>query len=381
LLLLEIRDRAVFDHTLPTLQTRLEQRYGHSWAQTTYLGVTLRYNSQSIANTHLAWGSYGGWLVVGIGDGAIRQGIDVWRGTTPALQQNARWTKAVAALPADRIMFFTLHPANVLSDTTVVGSLSATDTELRIEMIATPGSATKQQFFQAFKESLTPLNQQILTKLPTGTFAALLVSNPGRWLPGIKALVPPLCPPLARLEVMAALRAVTPALDGFAGEFAVTEHWTKAKGFGLLALYNATNRWRADMQVYRMTDILASCGLTVEEKDGIDYLRLPNGANYCWTAEDHVFRFTDDAALLSPTGQATLPLPAETKGADIVLLANLEGIPPAPDWPRQVLRADLHVLGYCAIAPDGANAHAVLTMQTAEAGKLALEAVLLALNE
>jgi hypothetical protein len=381
LLLLEIRDRATYEQTLPSLQTRLEQHLGKSWAQTSYQGVTLRYDSQSVTNIHLAWGSYGGWLVMGIGDGAIRQGIDVWRGTIPTLLQNTRWTKAVAALPADRVVLFTLHPANVLSDTTVVGSLSATDTELRFELIATPGSTAKQQLFQAFKESLTPLDHTLLTKLPAGTFAALLVSNPGRWLPGIKALLPPMCPPSARLEVMAALRAVTPALDGFAGEIAVTEHWTKPNGFGLLALYKATSRWRADLQVDRITDILASRGLTVEEKDGIAYLRLPGSASYCWTAKDDLFRFTDDAAQLSATGQTTLSLPAETKDADIVFFANLVSIPPAPDWPLQSLCSDLRVLGYGAIAPDGANAHAVLSLQTATPGKLALEAALLALRE
>lgn len=358
LLLLEILDRTAFAKTLPALQVKLEKRFGAVWAQTSYDNISLRYSSLPVSNTHLAWGVYGGWLAVGIGDGVIRYGIDVWNGKIPALQQNTDWVKATAALPTARDLCFTLHPAGELSDTLVVGSMSATASGRRIDVIAVPTTPAKCLLLQTFKESLTPLKAKMLEKLPAGAFAALLISNPGKWLPVVKqTLLSPVRATLPRLGIAVALRALTPILSGCAGEMAVTESWSKAKGFNLFTLYDARGPYRADMQVERLTNIFAERGFTVEEKKEISYLRLPGGDGYCWTTDDHFVRFADDPALLPDTGKTTLSLPPETKGADAVLLANLDGIPVGPashTW------SGVNLLGYCTIAPDGANAHAVL---------------------
>ncbi len=361
LLLLEILDRTAFTNTLPVLQAKLEKHFGTDWAATSYQNIPLRYSSLPVTNTHLAWGVYGGWLAIGIGDGVIRAGIDVCNGKIPSLQQNADWVKATAALPAARDLFVTLHPAGELNDTLVVCSLSGTASERRIDVIATPLSAEKRLLLRTFKASLTPLNEKMLEKLPTGSCAALLISNPGKWLPVIKQeVLSRIRAPLPRLGIAVALRTLTPILSGCAGELALTESWTKTHGFNLFTLYDARGPYRAYSQVNRLTDIFADRGYTVEEKKDISYLHLPTGDQYCWTTDDHFVRFASDPALLPSTGQASLLLPPETKGADAVLLANLADIPvgTAPN-----VYSGINLLGYCTIAPDGATAHAVLQVR------------------
>ena len=414
LLVLEIRDQAAFAKVLPSLQSHIEMLTGQKWTATSYAGVSLRYANFGEGAPSVAWGQYGGWLVIGVGQGTVRRGIDAWKGTAPALADNAAWMKSLAQLPAKPLVFFgmngtayakfmktlmatmptmpgvtpTTFPTALYDGLIAAGTLTESEKGLRIEAVGSVGPALLPQY-QALKHGLIPIDGKALAQLPAGTFAALLLANPGKWVAMEQGMLQTtldagMMKQLAdMLQISPELqKQLTPALallGNLSGQFGLAGTWTLDGGFGLVAVGETPTAEKASALTGLVTDLLKKVvpQYPVQVKDGVASLPVIPLAdtlnlNACWTAQDVWFKCASDPRWLGGAAQPILQLPAEAAGADTVFLADLGFLTPLlaqeevrngksawVDALRGMKLDKIQIAGYSTISDDGASMHEV----------------------
>ncbi len=428
LLLLEIRDQTAFDKALPLLQTKLEALADLKWTTTTYTGVDLRY-APIPGGTSLAWGQFGGWLVIGVGDGAIRQGIDVWKGNVPALSENAGWAKMSADVPTPRGCMFCLQGdalaklldaalgaktvnTAALQGLDVFGSMTELADSARIELCSTHAATAQRQQLVAFKGTLTPPDEKALTQFPRGAIATLLSSNPGAWLDAVQHTLLGFAVDAddqqSMKDIFTPLQPLFPLLHAVSGAFGVSAHWTKENGFGLAAAGNTGNTMQAKLQVLLLSEfvktLMPDLPMPLEVKDDVvsvtKEMELNNDTLHlkaCWMAKDGWLIVASAPEWITAPAIADIMLPTPAQGADCALMADLGFVTTLKEQLEAhmllenifghdgggeyrelsqmvfMMTEALHLLGldgiklqgYARIADDGANCHAVLELQHA----------------
>lgn len=376
LLLAEIRDQAAFNKSLPLLQTKLEQLSGMKfrkinltnpawplqtnlekasdtkWTATSYAGVDLRYATIDDGSS-VAWGQFGGWLVVSHGEGAIRKAIDAWKGTAPALSDNGDWAKAVAGMPDTMCCLFNLNGDalakmldTALGDTvvnttmlrglSVLGSMTENDDYADIELSGTSVSAAQRKQLFALKASLTPVSGKTTEQLPRGAFAELLTSNPGEWADALEQLLTSFAADAddkqSIKEDFSPIRPLWPLLHACSGALGVSANWTREKGCGLTAVGDTGNIMQAKLQVLQASAFFNTLNpdtpTPLEVKDEV--VSLPKEAELTdetlhmkpsWMAKDGWFKFATAPEWMN--GAGVMIIPPAALGADCALIADL----------------------------------------------------------
>lgn len=408
LFMLEIRDQASFNKVFPSLSTKIEALSTLKWMTTTHEGVSLTYADPSNDGNTVAWGQYGGWLVIGIGGGTIRKSINAWKGTAPALADNADWTKAVAQLPARPVVFCGANGTQLADMLTSVmpmmgaagkpsteqlkglismGAMSDGDNGLRFEGIDVYGPAMRKTM-QEVKQALLPVDDKALSQLPPGTFVALLASNPAKIKEYALQQIANFSPTAEdKKKIDDFLKQAKPVLDlleNCTGQFAVAGSWSIDHGFGAATVLDTASADKAAGMVPALAAFLKATlpQLPVELKDGVASLpEIPEAQKadlhlkFCWTSKDSWFHLASAPELLNGGGQTTLTLPAEAKGASDVFLADMGFALPfltqleqklgKNAWIDALLAMNLdkvQIVGYTTIADDGSTAHGAFTL-------------------
>ena len=405
LLLLEIHDPAAFQQALPRMQTSLEKLSDLKWTPTSYSGIALRYATPA-QGPSVAWGQIGGWLTLGIGEGATRQCIDAWKGKTPTLSENAAWAKAVDQLPAKQQSFFSLNGnalAKSLSEEAdtkqalnsatlkglmLVGSASEAEQSGQFDLLCTIASAEQQQQLKAYKATLTPVDGSAAAQLPVGAFATLLTSNPGALVVLVKqALIGLILDPDTKqgiAETFTQIKQELGMLNTITGPFALAGSWYKEQGFGL-SIAGRTPDAAMASKLYTLltTYAKAAARQTIDVHDGVASLPTETPANrwlplqWSWTAKDAWLKVATTPAYLSGNTRALATLPEQARGADAVFTADLGFLSALMDAEEANGKDDtmqgirlmgldkLQMTGYARIADDGSCWHGVLEMHNA----------------
>ena len=419
LLLLEIRDPHAFQQVQPRLQAKLERLSLLNWRAETYAGIPLR-TAMLTPRTTCAWGQLGGWLVLGLGEGAICQGIDACQGTAPSLADNTAWAKAVAALPTQRESFFSLNGDALAKgiaaltdaiDTTslrgmmLLGCMAQHGQTARFDISCTIGSAELRARLQALKGVLTPVDGKVLAQLPPGVFATLLISNPGKCADFLKqSLLACVAHPADKQwieELCTQAQPLLQVLNNCPGACGAAACWTKEQGFGATLLGETPSAAQAKNRVLLFTDYLKTVpGLHIAQAEGIaslpemrldPMLRL----QLCWAAQDAWFKCGAAPAWVHGAGTGAMKLPLEASGADGVLQADVSFLAPLLGQLEERLLMDpletfnksghhiaqfgimgitalrlldldqVHMFGYARLAGDGASCHVALEVNHA----------------
>lgn len=418
LLLLEIRDPVAFQQALPLLQTQLERLSGRKWSDVSYEGIDLRYATTG-GDLSVAWGQVGGWLAIGIGDGAIRKGIDAWMGKTPTLAENAAWAKCTAAFPPQGKLLWSLNGdalAKIIADSptgkmfnaaalqgiTMVASKVETADTARFDVTCAITSAERQQQLRALKAALTPVDGTASAQLPPGAFAAMFSSNPAKYADYYKQqwLSAFTTDPATKEQLEAGFAFAQPLLQILAacsGPSAAAACWTPEQGFGLALVNETPSAAQASTLVTLLSAFAKTIGhMSVTVTDGVSSLPEKTGDNdglrlqVCWTAKDAWIKCATAPAWLA--GSAGMQLPPESLGADGVFVANLRFLASLREQLETRMLVDdmasigerspqmtpahagvlaitalrllgldkMQMVGYSRIADDGASTHAVL---------------------
>jgi hypothetical protein len=414
LLLLEIRNREAFNAILPGLSTKLEALTGSKWLPTNADGVSLRYADPNHDGNTVAWGQFGGWLVIGVGGGAIRESIEAWKGKIPALADNAAWAKSVAQLPNRPVLFGGVNGTPLVgllnSVTPMMGvkpmdsaemanqiaqlkgmisiaALTDADDGLRGESIECYGPALQAIMANARKGFL-PIDETALAQLPAGTFAACLTSNLAKMKESLlQTLAKTTLPAGSKKELNDFLQHNKAALDLLnhcTGAFGFAGAWTAEHGFGLAAISETPTPEKATGMVNALSAYLTATfpKLPISVQDGVASLPDIPGLEQagwqlqiCWTAKKAWFRAASNPTLLHSAGQTTLQLPPEAAGASDVFLADMGFLAPFLTqlkttneknvWIDALLGMGLdkvQIVGYSTIAEDGSSAHSVCAL-------------------
>lgn len=411
--LVEIRDQAAFAQALPLLQPNMEKLSELKWTTDTYKGVDVHYGLTDPAHPSAAWGQVGGWLVVGIGEGALQKTIDTWKGKTPALADNAAWLAALKGLPVKRSCLFSLNGdalAKIIDDHArnfngitpaplrgvfVVGSTSETDTAEQIDVIKTFASPDQQRQILAFKKSLTPIDRKALTQLPANTFAELLISNPGALVAFVKQTLLGFMAGADGKQMIetkfAQIQPVLQLLNTVSGAFAIAGSWSKETGFGISAVgETADAATAAKLFTLFTTYVRANQQQEVDVQDGVASLPAETPANpmlpleWSWAVKNAWIKLGTTPLLINTNGLADAKLPPQALGADCVFLADLGFLTALLDQfeaqggknevingIRMLAFDKLKIIGYSRIADDGSSAHAVLELHNANGAPMA----------
>jgi len=345
LLLLEIRKQAAWQHTLPLLHSAFDKLTGLTSTTTSYAGVKLH------TVPVLAWGQFGGWLVLGMGDSAIQHSIDAWQGKIPSLFANTATSKLMENLPTRHNGFFCVNGDSLakllayfpyatkfnfsaLQGAMLVGSLSDNAQGERIELIAYISSATQRQQLKALRDALTPVASTTLAQLPQGAFAEWISSHPAKYVTFLEnTLRGCATDPDDQQNLEYFITHTQPLLQMFSndsGACAAALSWTKEVGFGLSAVCETPSAQQATSQVNLLTTFHNSVlHIPVEVTDGVATIptEIPYEemlhAKVCWTAKDAWFKIGTARDLICGAGMKAAKLPPEALGADCVFMADL----------------------------------------------------------
>lgn len=379
----EIKDKDAFARCAKQVQSFAERESGKKWIDFTYHGVKLRKLSISIEYrppTTFTSGVLPGWFILGIGSGAAEKVIDVTQGRVPSLKHNTEWVQAMSKLPSKRVAWLGCDgtrmtdimdeannvmgipssskwdsirhvrkkqnsSASSMFNGFAVYVFSEKGNELRADAEVILRSEAARKLYQKLKKSSKPITGKSLAKLPEGTFAAILVSNPGPWLDVYKQTMLDSCQTQEmRFNAERFFLIMTPienAIDTCTGECAAGLIWRKEKGFGLTIAGETAGKDIARNSALSIQALLQGFGMPVKQDGNLSILPalkhdeenihvLP-----CWGFDDKWLALSTHPDLITSSKKATLKLPSDAAGADMVAFGKFSFLPSMLNWAKE----------------------------------------------
>lgn len=360
LLLFEVRDHFAFLNKMSELQQKVGTKYSVTWSRVKHEGITYQQGMMDLSSEKVtvAFGQVGGWLVCALGEKSMERCIDAWKRKSPSLQTSNLWKNAVDQLPARHRIFIglkgdalasslaTTNPSMQqqmstagLSNLSLLATLGDTSNGLHLDVVSVLNSENKQRATRDFIKELPRVNGDILSHLPAGTIAAVLITNPGKWMNLLKQSM------LARKDnneslatytsLFSLLAPVQEILDGCKKELALALIWHEKQGLSLTVVGNVGSKVKAKASADKLKEMFQKMQAPIVERDNTYLLTMPTETDSlfsfqpCWSGKDDYFRFaTHPICLDSLDGKCTLKLPGTAQGSYTALVAKMDFLYP-----------------------------------------------------
>ena len=362
-LLIEVRDQKGFRQSIERIRKAVESKTGGRWQSTSYSRVDITYLDvpQTYGPTQrVATCVIGRWCVVGVGQGAVEKVIDAKQGRRPSLERSAAWSVLLGELPKKPIVWFAVDVASLqrMMRQAVAGAggppfpgsmslfaqsigafvMSEESSGLRLDYVFVPTSDRLRALYRDLKVKAKGVTGKALTRLPEGTVAAFIFSNPGQWWNQMKAMALEFAPtPLMRDEFSRGLqrgKLLESAIGRCTGECGAAVVWRERTGLGFVALGETESEAGARSAAAELQRFAQQQGETVA-RDGAVF-KLPKQAVHeegftgvpTWKADGRWVAFSTKPDWLSGKAPTTkLELPPEAQGASFAAVGDLHFLP------------------------------------------------------
>ena len=368
LILIQIRDQAVYAAKFPTVQSKLEKISGQEWKTVDYKGLTLRemavkpdYNRglEPEKDYKFQVATIDGWVVFSQGEAPMQNLIDISKGEKPSLELHPLFAKAVMDLPKGNVAQFCLNGDGILQivkkhneelatrfsatdydKTLLLGTISNDENGLAADVVACSSSLKMQEELKQLRSDTGVVTGKSLPHLSEGTFAVGLISNPDKYVAFVeKRILESLTDARAKDQVgeqFADLADPRSILKRITGEMAVNATWDDEKGFGAAVAGETKSSTNATMAYNALRAFAEDDKDKIFEENGM--VKLHDGEEFNNKYFKFLLSFTTrrewfvlgtnpDLIAQKPAIQ-TVQLPAEVKdGNSIVFFGNFDLLP------------------------------------------------------
>jgi len=361
-ILLQIRDT---EHMMSSarvealLQKILQSGEQTKWLALEYKGIPIRRFEmpQGRSVLKVATATVDGWLVIAIGDGAIRAVIDARDGSIPALMQHPLFGRATGGLPAEAIGQVCVNGQGILAQAQksgpaapqvndaelgksfLAGAVTYTNDNLQLDTTYCTSSVKTQAMLKQLNADVGAISGASLAQQPEGAFATLLIANPDKWLGDIEQFIMNSVGGAEEGDAtgmeMAGINGLRPVLKQFTGELGVSGAWRDGKGFGVTLAGQAGANDGAVAAAKTLDKFLQEMmQMPVEVKDNLYTIPAIQGGGMftmlpCWTARDQWLLGASHPDWLAPrAAQPALALPEYAQGANLAAFGNFSFMQP-----------------------------------------------------
>jgi len=329
-----------------------------NWVPMDYKGIAIRRAeiAQGKSVLKLATATVDGWLVITIGDGAIRKVIDAHNGDIASLEKHPLFARATGGLPADAVGQVCVNGQGIvaqigktdaevakelqnseLSKFFIAGALSYPDENLVIDANYCTASPTTQATLKELRADAGTVSGASLAQLPAGAFAAVLITNPDRWINAVEQFF---------LDATRDKNEKQWVREGFAqiddlrnilkrcgGEVGVGISYREDKGFGITLAGETYSGKEATGGATAIESFMKKMAMTVEKKDDLYTLPSTKGdmtsfaTLLCWTTREQWMVGASHPEWMKPAARPMMTLPASAKGASLAAFGDLSFLP------------------------------------------------------
>ncbi|MEI7832501.1 MAG: DUF3352 domain-containing protein, partial [bacterium] len=368
LILIQIRDQAVYAAKFPTVQSKLEKMSGKEWKTVEYKGISMREMAEKQYNYRgnepdkydkFQVATVDGWVVFSQGEAPMQNLIDVSKGEVPPLEQHPLFAKVVKDLPKGNVAQFCLNGDGILQSlkkhnevlatrfsatdydkTLLLGTISNDENGLATDVVACSSSLKIQEELKQLRADTGVVTGKSLPHLSEGTFAVGLISNPDKYVAYVeKRILESLTDAREKDAVgeqFADLADPRSILKRITGEMAVNATWDDEKGFGAALAGETKSSTNATMAYNALRAFAEDDKDKIVEENGM--VKLLDGEEFNNKYFKFLLSFTTrkewfvlgthpDLIAQKPAIQ-TVQLPAEVKdGNSIVFFGNFDLLP------------------------------------------------------
>jgi hypothetical protein len=347
---IEVKDQRRFYNTVQRVRSETEKRSTLPWASTAYKGIPIRRTQVTAgmpASSTISTFWLRGWIVIGIGDRTAERVIDTWQKRTPSIGDSANWSKALNHLPQEVVSWGgvdgaaarrSLATANIPmgmsgnSDAITVFATTEKADGFRVDSYSLPTTEATAKYYKEIGAKVKPVSGELYVRLPDGTIATMMMTQPGQWLDIFKQAMKESATDDSQrrmidqgLAEMAGLESVLRRMSGDAGAAVA---WQPTKGFGGVLVADMGDDSSALQGANELT--------AFAEKHNTQVTMTGNGTRFTlrvsetkepqfrlsptWEASGKYLTLATHPAWLEPgIGADRLRLPAEAKGACMVM--------------------------------------------------------------